>query len=531
MINEIKIPSIPDEEITPTVHVLLNTISQCVEMIRELREENRQLKDEIVRMKGGNPKPKIRPSNLEKDLTKNGSRRKTKRRKQNKKPVEIEETIKVSPEAIPEGSRFKGYKTYRVHDISIQAQTKRYRREYWKTPDGKWIIAPLPPGVDGHYGASLRQYIMHLNYEMNVPQHVILESIKELGIPISAGELSDILTKRHDRFHDEKERILDAGIRLFPYVSVDDTGTRHQGKNGYCTHIGNEFFSYFKSTSSKSRINFLKILRGKKTDYRLIDESFLYMETQGLSKAKHDRLRGAKDRMLSTDIEWEEFLKMTGIRAEKDIKIVTEAALMGSIQWHGINKDLVIVSDDAGQFNILMHALCWLHAERKLAVLLPINDYEAKIIDEIRTAIWNFYNELKAYKQSPGEGKIQLLEEQFDAIFMQTTEFETINKSLRLIHENKQGLLMVLKRPEIPLHNNESENAIRVYVTKRKVQGGTRSEDGRQCRDTFVSLIKTCRKLKISFRDYLMDRMMGGSTIKSLDFLMRQAFLARSPVG
>ncbi len=531
MINKIEIPPVTDEEITPTVQALLSTISQCVEMIWELREENQKLKDEIARMKGGNQKPRIRPSNLEKDITRNGSQRRTKRRKQNKKSVEIEETIKVSPEALPDGSRFKGYKTYRVHDISIQAQTKRYRREHWKTPDGKWIIAPLPVGVDGHYGASLRQYIMHLNYEMNVPQNLILESIRGIGIPISAGELSDILTKRHDRFHDEKERILEAGMRLFPYISVDDTGARHQGKNGYCTHIGNGFFSYFKSTSSKSRINFLRILRGEKTDYHLIDESFLYMETQGLPKAKYDRLRDAKDRILSTDIEWEEFLKMIGIRAEKEIRIVTEAALMGSILSHGINKDLVIVSDDAGQFNILLHALCWLHAERKLAVLIPINDYEAKIIDEIRIAVWNFYNELKAYKQSPCEGKVQPLVEQFDAIFTQTTEFETINKSLRLIHENKQGLLMVLKRPEIPLHNNESENAIRVYVTKRKVQGGTRSDDGRQCRDTFVSLIKTCRKLKISFRDYLMDRMMGGATIKSLDLLMREAFLARLPAG
>jgi hypothetical protein len=66
--------------------------------------------------------------------------------------------------------------------------------------------------------------------------------------------------------------------------------------------------------------------------------------------------------------------------------------------------------------------------------------------------------------------------------------------------------LLVLERPEIPLHTNGSERDIRDYVKKRKVSGGTRSEVGRQCRDTFISLKKTCRKLGLSFWDYLNDR-------------------------
>jgi len=72
-------------------------------------------------------------------------------------------------------------------------------------------------------------------------------------------------------------------------------------------------------------------------------------------------------------------------------------------------------------------------------------------------------------------------------------------------------LLRVLDRPEIPLHTNGSETDIWDYVKKKKVSGGTRSDEGRRCRDTFASLKKTCRKLDISFWDYLADRLSIGS--------------------
>ena len=87
-------------------------------------------------------------------------------------------------------------------------------------------------------------------------------------------------------------------------------------------------------------------------------------------------------------------------------------------------------------------------------------------------------------------------------------------------------LLLVLDRPEIPLHNNLSENDIREYVKKRKISGSTRSEAGRQCRDTFTSLKKTCKKLGVRFWDYLNDRVSGKNAIASLPILMREKALA-----
>jgi hypothetical protein len=82
--------------------------------------------------------------------------------------------------------------------------------------------------------------------------------------------------------------------------------------------------------------------------------------------------------------------------------------------------------------------------------------------------------------------------------------------------QNKGELLLVLERPEIPLHNNLSERDIREYVKKRKISGSTRSDAGRRCRDTFASLKKTCRKNGISFWEYLLDRLRGTARIAPL---------------
>mgnify|MGYP001620158719 CR=1 FL=1 len=151
------------------------------------------------------------------------------------------------------------------------------------------------------------------------------------------------------------------------------------------------------------------------------------------------------------------------------------AALLGSALEHGINPELGIVSDDAGQFNILLHGLCWIHAERTIGKLVGFNDEQRAAVEESRTQIWDFYQALKAYRETPLAEKKAALETRFDEIFTRKTCMVTLTLALKRLHNNKSELLLVLERPDIPLHNNTSERDIREYVKKRKISGSTRS--------------------------------------------------------
>jgi Transposase IS66 family len=50
---------------------------------------------------------------------------------------------------------------------------------------------------------------------------------------------------------------------------------------------------------------------------------------------------------------------------------------------------------------------------------------------------------------------------EFNRIFTQITGYSELDKALKRLHDNKKELLLVLKYPHIPLHNNDSERDIR----------------------------------------------------------------------
>ncbi|MEZ5845598.1 MAG: transposase [Geminicoccaceae bacterium] len=189
------------------------------------------------------------------------------------------------------------------------------------------------------------------------------------------------------------------------------------------------------------------------------------------------------------------------------VKIATEAALWGSINHHGLLNDTVIVSDGAGQFRVGQHGLCWVHAERLIHKLTGFNDSQRRAIDLVRQLVWWFYADLKAYKRDPEKLRATQLRARFDRIFKRKTGFATLDRLLARLHARKPELLLVLDRPEIPLHTNGSENDIRCHVTKRKISGGTWSDAGRQARDTLLGCMKTCQKLNVSFFQFLGHRL------------------------
>ena len=345
------------------------------------------------------------------------------------------------------------------------------------------------------------------------------------GIDISAGQLNRILVEDKEKYHTEKQEILRVGLSVSSYINTDDTGARHQGVNSYCTHIGNEWFAWFETTPRKNRINFLELLRGDRTDYVVTNEALTYMAKQKLPKKLWHPLSLSINRVFKDKDEWSDYLTHLGFIKPRHIKTATEGALLGALIESGLKPDLGIMSDGAGQFRLLEHALCWVHAERLINRLIPITEGQRQAVETVQDQLWDFYQELKTYKTLTNPKQQQLkarLEERFDQIFTQTTLFETLNQVLKRLYRRKTELLKVLDRPDLPLHNNASEQDIREFVTKRKISGSTRSEAGRRCRDTFASLKKTCRKLGVSFWEYLKDRVSGNNAIPTLGVLIAQ---------
>lgn len=514
-----KIPYVPESERTPLVTALLEIIGIQQEQIQELR-------DEIARLKGQKPKPKIKPSALGKDA--GGKKKKDRGSAKGKKTqkLQIHDTIFVQARNIPPGSTFKGYEDFTVQDIVLQPHNTLYRRERWKTSQGSYITAPLPDEMrifGGHFGPSLRCFILYQYHHCHVTQPLLLEQLLELGIHISAGQVNRIIVEGNKLFHEEKDEILQIGLNVSGYINVDDTGARHQGGNGYCTHIGNEMFAWFQSTNSKSRINFLELLRASDNGYALNTDALEYMKNQKLPKAQLERLAGLGQAVFEDEAEWKKILACLEFTNKRHIRIATQGSLLGSVLERGvINPNLIIVSDGAGQFDVLLHAMCWIHAERAIRKLVGFNDAQREALVEIRSRIWDFYGELKTYKENPGKDKKADLEKRFDEIFTTHTCYEALNQALKRTHRNKRALLLVLDRPDIPLHNNASETDIREYVKKRKISGSTRSDLGRRSRDTFASLKKTCRKLGVGFWAYLNDRVSGMESIPKLPELIKR---------
>jgi len=517
----LKIPEISDEERTPLVAALLEIVQVQQELIQELR-------DEIARLKGQKPKPRIKASSLgKKSRNKDRKGRPGNRSKRNKtERLEIHETVILEPHNVPNGSKFRGYEDFTVQDLLLQPFNTLYRRERWTTPQGGDIVAPLPMKIrtlGGHFGPTLHCFIIYQYYHSHVTQPLILEQLLELGIDISAGQVNRIIVEGNELFHKEKDEILKVGLKISGYVNVDDTGARHQGKNGYCTHIGNDMFAWFQSTDSKNRINFLELLRAGANHYALNSKALDYMKERKLPKAQLERLTSFSNIVFEDEAAWQALLKSLGFTNNRHIRTATEGALLGAILELGIiHPDLVILSDDAGQFDVLLHALCWIHAERSINRLVGFNDSQRSALEGIRTQIWEFYEELKTYKNNPCENKKIQLEKRFDAIFSSHTSYATLNKILKRIRKNKSELLLVLNRPDIPLHNNASETDIREYVKKRKISGSTRSDLGRRSRDTFASLKKTTRKLGVGFWTYLNDRLIGKNLVPKLIDVMIQ---------
>ncbi len=470
------------------------------------------------------PRPKIEPSTLgkkEKNEACSG-----KRCQKACKDLIPDVEIELEVENLPKGSRFKEYRDYFVQDIQIKKIVTRYRIKVYQLPDGTLKAAKLPENINGHFGNELKQYIICQNHVNNVSQVKIKQELNSRGIQISEGQINNIIINSSEILSKEYEDIANIGITTARELRVDDTGSRHKGQNGSSIVIQNDFFTYFNTSSSKSRIQFLKTLRVKGANYILNDVALNYIEEYKPTAIQMEKLLKLKNINFANKEAYDKALieaEITPIIFGKKLLLhIEEAGILGSIIENGLSQNLVLLSDGASQYNLFSHASCWIHAERAVKKLVPIDEADTEEIKKVRNDIWCFYERLKDYKKNPNDASKIIIEKTFDEIFSQNATSIQLAVTLKKFRTKKSDLLRVLDYPFIDLHNNSSEQDIRPIVIKRNISGPTRSDKGRNARDIFITIVKTCKKNNISILEYLTDRINGKNKIPYLPDLIAQ---------
>ena len=515
---------------------LLNIIEDLTAALWSAQAEIQRLRDENNRLKGEQGKPNIKanapksplPLNYSSEQERHVPKPWSKDTKKDKIHIDREETLRVDPAILPPDAEFKGYEEVVVQDVILRTDNICFRKEkYYSPSQGKTYLAPLPAGYSGQFGPGIKSLAIVLYFGSQVSEPKILELFRNLGVLISDGELSNLLIKRQDSFHGERDAVYEAGLRSSPWQHLDETSTRVNGQNQHCQIVCNPLYTAYFTTESKDRQSVLEVLRhGQPATFVLNCEADRILEVLGVSKVVRQQLtRLPRGEVLDEETMLrllEEHLPKLGPRQRRCILDASGvAAYHAQVEFPVVK---LLVCDDAPQFALVTEelALCWVHEGRHYKKMMAYVEYHRQLLEAFRGQFWEYYSELLAYRQSPSGEERERLAVKFDQLFSTKTGFEALDDRIAKSKAKKVCLLMVLEHPEISLHNNPAELGVRTRVRKQDVSFGPRTADGARAWDTFMTLEATARKLDVSFYAYIHDRISETRQMPGLDSVIER---------
>ena len=500
--------------------MLCNLYEESLELNDAQKLEIQRLRDENSRLKGEQGKPDVKPSKKPQEKNNHSSEQQRKKPKTWKKSAKndkltITRTVEPLPMnvSMPEDAVFKEQVEVIVQNLKLVPEVVCLKRDKYYSPStGKTYYTPLPPGWEGGFSSDLKTLALGLHHLGNVSAKALHTFFTHAGVHISTGQISNLLIKGHETLHREKQDIVLAGLKSSVWQQTDDTLTRVNGVNQHCHVLTNPLYSSYTTLPHKDRLSVLDVLRNKAARVFLLTQEIL-------EGAFVQRLPAKWRRVLETlplDTLWDEPCllelmdeKFPTLAVQQRKGLIEQMALAAYRSQTDIPVVDLLVSDDAPQFRGLTRllSLCWVHAGRHFNKLSPHLRCHQERLSAYKEKFWLFYEKLLTYKSCPEPSMAVALEKEFDLLFVANTGYAALDERIRKTAANKAELLLVLQHPEIPLHNNASELAVRFRVRKRDVSFGPRTQEGVDAWDSFQTIAATAQKQGVSFLAYLDDRL------------------------
>jgi hypothetical protein len=452
-------------------------------------------------------------------------------RKPKKPDIHIDRTVICHiDETLPDDATNVGFQDNIVQDIEIKTDNVFFRKEKFYSPsEKKTYIAKAPAGYEGEFGPGIKSQIFFMKYVNNMSEPKICSALNLFDITISNGYISKLLTEGAiiDGFHNEKNEIYKLAMKMAEYVGIDDTGSCENGVNKYVQILSHPQFSLFFTTPKKDRLTIIDLLRFfKKREFIFNQEAFDLLKKMNVSEKKIQIIKDkTNEKNVIDEKEMEKILN--DIFSKKKTGKVTRLRIKeaGLIAFYHQETDTpimnVFIADDAPQFKLitLFLGLCWVHEWRHYKKLKPVLNAHKKDIEAFRKVFWSFYTELAKYKTAPNIESSQILKKKFDDIFSMKYSYKDLQNRIDKTKLKKTELLTVLEKPQIPLHNNSSENGARLQKRREDVSLQTKSKNGTKAKDTMLSMIETCRKQSYNSLQYIREKIINPNLNPLLNFL------------
>lgn len=506
---------------------LLNLVEELKQENLSQRAEIQALRDEINRLKGEDGKPDIKANKKQKEdhssekERKGSSRKRRKRKKLSEVKINREEIVRIDKSQLPSDAKFKGYEEVIVQDLRIETDNIRFRKEkYYSASARKSYLAALPKGYEGQFGPTIRALVPSLYYAGGMSEPKIVELLEQMGVNISKGKVSTLLSKRTETWQAEADAILVAGLGSSNWQHIDDTGTRVNGQNGYCHILCNPFYTSYATRPKKNRLSVIAVLQNNEKAVCLFNQQTEKWLEKFLTPGwmQKEIAEWSTGKLITLD-ETENWLsEVKGLNLQQKARVCEAGALTAYYSQEKYPVIPILVSDNAPQFHHLTEkqSLCWVHEGRHYKKLLPQVEYHREILDKILKEFWELYHKLQAYQTDPTPEKATALKLEFATLFSQKTDYEQLNQRLAKTLAHQEKLLLVLDHPEVPLHNNSAELGVRQRVRKRDISFGPRTEEGKVAWDSLMTVAETAKKMKVSFYQYVLDRVSKKNTMPSL---------------